>query len=555
MFRIRKFILSIPILLGMVLVVHAQTAIDPTTSQQLSVTPASIAVWTDTAGISQLLITDTKKNMLVMLDPISGTTTKTIQFLGFAEFAAESLRLAKRETEINAEIADIQQNIDRLRLEIKNNGDRSDSATGALTQWQTDKAAFDREAPGLQKRIDDFTAALALNRDAVTKAQANIQSIQTNIDSWTSKVAEQKAISDTAKKNSTKWKADDRRTRYKAKLDSTKATMVMAAGTLTLANNQVAIAQKNVEDAQKVLDDKKAKFATYETVVAGLNTIVTQAEQVKTTDGDALKPLPDKQAALDDEKAKNRHSLELLTVVEGPSGIKVVSRNNADYLFLAAQGTKRINVFSLPSMKSVGVLGNNLLTLPSVIDVTDDKVWVFDDAGKADAAIKAIPYEFGADGVTGSMPVSFGNVKDITKVTDFAVDPGASRLFVSIDDRLRSRIDAYDLSGNFVVTLGTEQFENGAIGLELWDNEAGGFIWALDSGNRFLVFERKSLRPLASLMPRKVYFTIDKMFICPKPLKGYPAGLVIAVSNKDSKMYLYDRAMISEFFGFPVAAK
>lgn len=193
--------------------------------------------------------------------------------------------------------------------------------------------------------------------------------------------------------------------------------------------------------------------------------------------------------------------------LQRPNGIAVTG----DIAWIVERDNRRVQLFSLPAMESLGSFGQEVLRKPYGISViysageTDVyRVYVTDDYGSTEIAVgssgkvKIFDVKL-AGNIEVQATAAFGyedTVPLLGKVESIMADPLHGRLLVADEEAKLVRV--YSLAGEYLdVSLGSGLIQGDAEGIALYEgaNEEG--YWILtDQGrrrNRFLLFGRTDL--------------------------------------------------------------
>ncbi|MEP6632609.1 MAG: phytase [Luteimonas sp.] len=236
-----------------------------------------------------------------------------------------------------------------------------------------------------------------------------------------------------------------------------------------------------------------------------------------------------------------------------PNGIAVFG----DHLFVTERDSHRVQVLSLPDLKSLGTFGEQQLrspyglwineSAPGELDVyvTDsfmdgarfDVVPAFD---QLDQRVRRYRVSIGDDG--GFQARYDGAFGDTSKeaalriVESIAGDPASDRLLIADEDRRHlSTLREYTFAGRYTGrSLPRGSFEAEAEGIALWSCSVDAGYWvAVDQSSpltRFHLFDRRTLEPRGSFTGRVVAET-DGIALQAAATRRFPSGALFAVHD------------------------
>ena len=193
--------------------------------------------------------------------------------------------------------------------------------------------------------------------------------------------------------------------------------------------------------------------------------------------------------------------------LQRPNGIAVTG----DIAWIVERDNRRVQLFSLPAMESIGSFGQDVLRKPygiSVIYFAGEtgvyRVYVTDDYGPAEMAVgssgkvKVFDVKL-AGNIEVQATAAFGyedTVPLLGKVESIMADPLHGRLLIADEEAKLVRV--YSLSGEHLdVSLGGGLIQGDAEGIALYEGGNKEGYWVLtDQGhrrNRFLLFRRTDL--------------------------------------------------------------
>jgi 3-phytase len=238
--------------------------------------------------------------------------------------------------------------------------------------------------------------------------------------------------------------------------------------------------------------------------------------------------------------------------LDRPNGIAVVD----DLMWVVERDNARVQVFTLPDFRPIGIFGGAELRKPYGIAIvpegdgvyatyiTDNYEFVEDEV-PADSLlgerIRHFRVTVRADGLTARVANTFGDTAGpgvLRVVESIAVDPTNDRLLIAEEQEGASMIKVYTLGGRFTgEIIDARFFSYQAEGIVLYGCDASAGYWvATDQStevNTFHVFDRISLEHLGSFRGRTVLNT-DGIALTQTPFDGFTAGAFFAVHNDGS---------------------
>lgn len=235
--------------------------------------------------------------------------------------------------------------------------------------------------------------------------------------------------------------------------------------------------------------------------------------------------------------------------LDRPNGVAVID----DLLFIVERDNARVQVLSLPELRSFGTFGESELQLPYGISVheqsdgsystyitdnyeqADEQIppdhllgqrvrhYIVDvEAGKLDAKLRAT---FGATSGGGVLRV----------VESILADPDQNRLMIAEEQEGASLLKLYSLDGYFTGrVIDDGLFATQAEGIVLYRCGPGEGYWiATDQSyevNNFHVFDRATLRHIGTFQAQGVLNT-DGIALTQEGFGRFPAGAFYAVHN------------------------
>ena len=250
--------------------------------------------------------------------------------------------------------------------------------------------------------------------------------------------------------------------------------------------------------------------------------------------------------------------------LQRPNGIAITG----DIAWIVERDNRRIQLFLLPAMESLGSFGQDVLRKPYGISVIDSagadgvyRVYVTDDYGPTEMAVgrdgKVKIFDVKLDGTTEIQSIAaFGHddaVPPLGKVESIMADPLHGRLLVADEEAKLVRV--YSLAGEYLnVSLGGGLIQGDAEGIALYEgsNEEG--YWILtDQGhrrNRFLLFARTDLSYIGEFEINGVSNT-DGIAVTANAVGSHKEGVLFVV-NDDAGLSAISWADLSNRFSLGV---
>jgi 3-phytase len=255
-----------------------------------------------------------------------------------------------------------------------------------------------------------------------------------------------------------------------------------------------------------------------------------------------------------------------------PNGIAVID----DLLLVVERDNQRVQVLSLPSMRTLATFGEAELLKPYglyvqrqspgeyTVYVTDDFELPEEPAARADAFARRVKvYTLEVEGnapqtAEGEFEFAFGAGEGqgrLRVVESVYGDPRYNRLLVADEETEGGdqSVRVYTLDGEFTgKLLGKGLFRNQPEGIALYACADGSGCWILtDQGkseNFFHLFDRESLEHLGTFTGPDTLNT-DGIWLEARPIgTRYPRGLLFAVHN-DGNVAAFDWAEVLDTFG------
>jgi len=234
--------------------------------------------------------------------------------------------------------------------------------------------------------------------------------------------------------------------------------------------------------------------------------------------------------------------------MERPNGVAVFE----DMLFVVERDNARLQVFSIPEFKPLGIFGVGDLQKPYGLNVIGTKnsftVYVTDNYETADEKVppdselgkRVWMYHF--TNMNNTLMVSskshFGATSGegvIRVIESIWADVENDMLLIPEEDETIRNIKVYDLKGNFKKVLQNEGvFKSQPEGLLLYKCADGSGFWIMTDQdfekNYFYVFDRKSLDLIGRFRGENTLNT-DGIALTQKSFSGFTRGAFFAVNN------------------------
>ncbi len=238
--------------------------------------------------------------------------------------------------------------------------------------------------------------------------------------------------------------------------------------------------------------------------------------------------------------------------LDRPNGIAIVD----DLMWVVERDNARVQVFTLPDFRSLGVYGSAELKKPYGIAIVPESKGVYstyvtdnyefvEDSIPADSLLGARVRHYRVDlsgGVLKSALINtFGDKQGpgvLRVVESIAADPAKDRLLIAEEQEGASMIKAYTMAGAFTGQIIDKQyFPAQAEGIVLYACPDGTGYWVTTdqshSDNTFHVFDRSSLEHVLSFRARNVSNT-DGIALTQSAFGRFASGAFFAVNNDAS---------------------
>ena len=235
-----------------------------------------------------------------------------------------------------------------------------------------------------------------------------------------------------------------------------------------------------------------------------------------------------------------------------PNGIAVID----NYAVIAERDNHRIQVFSLPDLKPIGVFGESFLRLPYglTIDkfegkyhlyVTDNYETDDEETPPADSLgqrVHHFAFTIENNQLSAEHIKAFGETSGegiLHKVESLLLDRVYNRLFIADEHEEHRNVKIYDVEGNFTgQIIPHNYFFYEPEGMVLWECEAdsSGYYLMVDQGkinNTFQVFDRKTLEYIGGF-GGEITRNTDGIAITQKTFGNFKYGAFYPVHNDGS---------------------
>ena len=253
--------------------------------------------------------------------------------------------------------------------------------------------------------------------------------------------------------------------------------------------------------------------------------------------------------------------------MERPNGIFVID----DLAMVVERDNHRVQVFQLPSFKSIGIFGDTLLKKPYGIaaypapDPAGYIVYVTDNYEMPDESVppdsmlgqRVRQFRLTRAGgrITAEPVTAFGATSGagVLKVVEsIAADVPNNRLLVAEELETASHIKVYSLDGRFTgEIIDSGLFPHQAEGIILYAcGDTSGYWVTTDQGmavNTFHVFDRQSLSHLGSFRGAQTLNT-DGIALTQRGFADFPNGAFYAVHN-DGNVAAFSWSQIADALG------
>lgn len=236
--------------------------------------------------------------------------------------------------------------------------------------------------------------------------------------------------------------------------------------------------------------------------------------------------------------------------LQRPNGIAIVD----DLIFITERENKRLQIFSLPEGKSLGI-SDSIMQRPYGIavmrgDAQNYIVYVTDNfnAASHDGPKRVHIYQVKKqDGkVDISFEQTFGDQEGpgvLMKVESIAIDREHNRLIIADEHPLQKNLKIYTLNGIFTdQIIGNGLFKYEPEGIAIYETgPTSGYVIATDQdriGNQFYLFDRESLAHLKTFKGDTVRNT-DGIAVTNKAFGPFKSGAFYAVHD-DGNICAYD---------------
>jgi 3-phytase len=224
-----------------------------------------------------------------------------------------------------------------------------------------------------------------------------------------------------------------------------------------------------------------------------------------------------------------------------PNGVAVID----DYLFVTERDNHRIQVFAIPSGKSLLTFGGKALVFPYGLTIFRSgdayELYVTDDyqVGNLGARVKHFRITKSDGALSAQLIRSFGELRGpgaLQKVESILADPTRDRLFIC--DEAAREVKIYSLAGQFTgQTLGKGIIKDDPEGLALFEDAStpsGGWLIVTDQGLKqtvLRVFTRDGNQYVGAVTGDPVLANTDGITLSPGDLGPFKRGALYCVHN------------------------
>ncbi len=253
-----------------------------------------------------------------------------------------------------------------------------------------------------------------------------------------------------------------------------------------------------------------------------------------------------------------------------PNGIAV----QGDYLFVVERDNHRVQLLSLPDLRTIGTFGEKELRSPYGIWLTEKEPGEYDvyitDSFMYGKKFDVVPpfdeldqrvrrYRVSFDqngGLRAQYAGAFGDTHEesaLRMVESIAGDPANDRMLIADEDRRHlSTLREYTFSGKYTGrSLPQDAFGAEAEGVALWTCPDGSGYWiAVDQLaplTIFHLFDRVTLKPLGSFQGARTART-DGVTLHAAAMAGFPGGALFAQSD-DKAVSAFDLRDVASSLG------
>lgn len=236
-----------------------------------------------------------------------------------------------------------------------------------------------------------------------------------------------------------------------------------------------------------------------------------------------------------------------------PNGIAVID----NIMLIIERDNHRVQAFSLPDLKPLGIIGEAILKRPYGVAVDRVKntyhIYVTDNYETPDGQIppasalgeriQYFTFTIHGDNLVAVHKKAFGDTAGqgvLNKVESIAVDREHNRLLIADEYEKQRNIKIYDVNGKFTGNLiSSKYFVNEPEGIVRYDCSGGNGYWiTTDQGkvdNKFEVFDRKSLKHIGTF-GGEITLNTDGIALTQKSFGEFPDGAFYPVHDDGSVM-------------------
>lgn len=243
-----------------------------------------------------------------------------------------------------------------------------------------------------------------------------------------------------------------------------------------------------------------------------------------------------------------------------PNGISVFD----DYLYVVERDNRRVQVFSLPGLSSLGFISDSLLEKPygiyiyqdslktNHLYVTDNYTADFNNLLSLNRRIHHYTFSIETERLQFKLESLLGDTTEsgaLYVVESIYGDPQNGVLLLAEEDTSRSAVKVYNLAGKYTgKSFGQDLFKRQVEGITLYTSENNKGYWIVtdqsDTANTFNIFNRIDFSFLGSFSGPKTTNT-DGVWLTSKTFGPFKKGAFYAVHD-DGNVSAFDWDEISD---------
>lgn len=231
-----------------------------------------------------------------------------------------------------------------------------------------------------------------------------------------------------------------------------------------------------------------------------------------------------------------------------PNGISIID----DLLFVVERDNKRVQLFRLPELNSIGFIGEDKLLVPYgifayKINTNSYHLYITDNfegneeqtASKSAliGRVKHFELKINENIIKSTLVREFGDITGdgVLHIVESIFGDTENRILLIADEDSDNEIKVYTFDGTFTgKEVGKGFIQHQAEGISLYKYEDGNGYWIITDQNPektiFYVFDRKTFEFLASFSGKKTANT-DGIVLTQKSYGNYAAGAMFAVHD------------------------